>query len=96
MEWFSDRSCTEESRVAVWTEQDGKFAVSYSALGDESVMRIKMTDAGLEELNNSDAVYDPNTSLYRGYSGCTMRISYTAPFPLRRYTATSAIRTKSP
>lgn len=41
-------------------------------------MRIKMTDAGLEELNNSDAVYDPNTSLYRGYSGCTMRITYTA------------------
>ena len=78
VEWFSDRSCTEESRVAVWTEQDGKFAVSYSALGDESVMRIKMTDAGLEELNNSDAVYDPNTSLYRGYSGCTMRITYTA------------------
>lgn len=39
MEWFSDKSCTEESRVAVWTEQDGKFAVSYSALGDESVMR---------------------------------------------------------
>lgn len=37
-----------------------------------------MTDAGLEELNNSDAVYDPNTSLYRGYSGCTMRITYTA------------------
>lgn len=72
MEWFSDKSCTEESRVAVWTEQDGKFAVSYSALGDESVMRIKMTDAGLEELNNSDAVYDPNTSLYRGYSGFTM------------------------
>ena len=71
VEWFSDRSCTEESRVAVWTEQDGKFAVSYSALGDESVMRIKMTDAGLEELNNSDAVYDPNASLYRGYSGCT-------------------------
>ena len=64
VEWFSDRSCTEESRVAVWTEQDGKFAVSYSALGDKSVMRIKMTDAGLEELNNSDAVYDPNTSLY--------------------------------
>lgn len=78
MEWFSDKSCTEESRVAVWTEQNGKFAVSYSALGDESVMRIKMTDAGLEELNNSDAVYDPNTSLYRGYSGCTMRITYTA------------------
>ena len=78
IEWFSDKSCTEESRVAVWTEQDGKFAVSYSALGDESVMRIKMTDAGLEELNNSDAVYDPNTSLYRGYSGCTMRITYTA------------------
>ena len=50
----------------------------YSTLGDESVMRIKMTDAGLEELNNSNAVYDPNTSLYRGYSGCTMRITYTA------------------
>ena len=43
VEWFSDRSCTEESRVAVWTEQDGKFAVSYSALGDESVMRITYT-----------------------------------------------------
>ena len=50
MEWFSDKSCTEESRVAVWTEQDGKFAVSYSALGDKSVMRIKMTDAAVQEL----------------------------------------------
>ena len=78
IEWFSDKSCTKESRVAVWTEQGGKFAVSYSTLGDESVMRIKMTDGGLEELNNSDAVYNPNTSLYRGYSGCTMRITYTA------------------
>lgn len=41
-------------------------------------MTISMTEAGLDEINNSDAVYDLGTSLYRGYSDCTMRITYTA------------------
>ena len=41
-------------------------------------MTVTMTESGLDEINNSNAVYDLSTSLYRGYSDCTMRITYTA------------------
>lgn len=39
-------------------------------------MTISMTASGLDEINNATTVYD-STSLYRGYSECTVRITYT-------------------
>ena len=76
IEFFEDASCTD--RVAVWTEQDGKFATSYTDYSSEfgSTMTISMTAEGLSEINAATTVYDPATSLLRGYSNLTMRITY--------------------
>ena len=76
IEFFRDIACTD--RVAVWTEQDGKFTASYTDYSSESgsQMAIAMTADGLEEINAATTVYDPATSLLRGYSNLTMRITY--------------------
>ena len=77
IEWYMDSAC--KHKITEWTEADGKFTVAYgTADNDATTMTISMTESGLDEINNSDAVYDLGTSLYRGYSGCTMRITYTA------------------
>ena len=43
-----------------------------------SIMTIEMTEAGLKEINSATTVYNPETSLLRGYSDLTMRITYSA------------------
>lgn len=79
IEWFKDKTCTPENLITTWTEADNKFAVTYgTAANNATTMTIEMTDTGLSEINNSDAVYDLAASLYRGYSDCTMRITYKA------------------
>lgn len=76
IEFFRDIACTD--RVAVWMEQDGKFIASYTDYSSESgsSMTIAMTADGLAEINATTTVYDPATSLLRGYSNLTMRITY--------------------
>ena len=76
IEFFKDTACTD--RVAVWNEQDGKFTTSYTDYSSESgsQMAIAMTADGLAEINAATTVYDPTTSLLRGYSNLTMRITY--------------------
>ena len=76
IEFFKDAACTD--RVAVWNEQDGKFTASYTDYSSESgsQMTITMTESGLAEINAATTVYDPATSLLRGYSNLTMRITY--------------------
>ena len=76
IEFFKDAACTD--RVAVWNEQDGKFTASYTDYSSESgsQMTIAMTADGLAEINAATIVYDPATSLLRGYSNLTMRITY--------------------
>ena len=76
IEFFRDIACTD--RVAVWMEQDGKFTASYTDYSSESgsSMTIAMTTDGLNEINSTTTVYDPATSLLRGYSNLTMRITY--------------------
>ena len=76
IEFFKDAVCTD--RVAVWMEQDGKFTTSYTDYSSESgsSMTIAMTADGLAEINAATTVYDPATSLLRGYSNLTMRITY--------------------
>ena len=57
-----------------WAENSGKFTVGYDDAAN--TMTIRMTDAGLSEINEAATVY--TDSVKRGYSDCTMRISYAA------------------
>lgn len=78
VEWLSDEDCTK--LITTWTEDDeeAKFTVAYGTADDDATtMTIEMTEAGLNEINGSDAVYD-STSLFRGYSDCYVRITYAA------------------
>lgn len=73
LEWFQDAACTQ--KVTEWDEASGKFAVAYgTADHDSTTMTISMTASGLDEINNATTVYD-STSLYRGYSACTVNSS---------------------
>lgn len=67
--FYKDAACTE--LLSTWDEASGKFNVAYSG----QQMTITMTNAGLAEINTSEAVYGTD-SLNRGYSDCTMRITY--------------------
>ena len=75
IEFFRDKACTD--KIATWTEADKKFDVSYGSDGSGSTMTISMTSTGLGEINTNQAVYGTSGS-QRGYSGCTMRITYAA------------------
>ena len=72
IEFFKDAGCTE--RVATWAENSGKFAVAYDDAAN--TMTIRMTDTGLAEINEAATVY--TDSVKRGYSDCTMRLTYAA------------------
>lgn len=76
LEFFEDAACTDP--ICTWKEQDGMFNVSYTDYSTEigCKMTVSMTEKGLSEINSSTAVYDPKTSLYRGFSDCTLRITY--------------------
>ena len=72
IEFFKDAGCTD--KIATWAENSGKFAVTYDDAAN--TMTIRMTDTGLSEINEVATVY--SDSVKRGYSDCTMRISYAA------------------
>ena len=76
IEFFRDAECTD--MVTTWTEADGKFDVEYTDYdpNNGTKMTISMTDDGLKEINTATTVYDSATSLLRGYSNCTLRITY--------------------
>ena len=76
LEFFRDPECTD--LVTTWTEADGKFDVEYTDYdpNNGTKMTISMTDSGFREINSAETVYDPSTSLLRGYSNCTLRITY--------------------
>ena len=76
IEFFMEPAC--ETPVTAWTQADGTFTAEYTDYDPEtgSTMTIRMTEAGLQEINGSSNVYDPDTSLLRGYSNLTMRITY--------------------
>lgn len=75
IEFFRSSSCTEDDRITVWNEGDGKFSVSYN---DTPGMTISMTAAGLAEINGSYAVYTKSDMINSGYSDCTVRVTYSA------------------
>lgn len=72
IEFFKDAGCTD--KIATWAVNSGKFAVTYDDTAN--TMTIRMTDTGLSEINESESVY--TDSVKRGYSDCTMRITYAA------------------
>ena len=72
IEFFRDACCTD--KIATWDESSGKFAVAYDDAAN--TMTIRMTDTGLSEINEVATVY--TDSVKRGYSDCTMRITYAA------------------
>ena len=72
IEFFKDAGCTE--KITTWVESSGKFTVVYDDMAN--TMTIRMTDTGLSEINEAATVY--TNSVKRGYSDCTMRITYAA------------------
>ena len=72
IEFFRDSACTD--KITTWDENSGKFAVTYDDTAN--TMTIKMTETGLAEINEATSVY--TDSVKRGYSDCTMRITYAA------------------
>lgn len=72
IEFFKDAGCTD--KIATWDETSDKFTVTYDDAAN--TMAIRMTDTGLSEINESESVY--TDSVKRGYSDCTMRITYAA------------------
>ena len=72
IEFFKDAGCAD--KITTWDENSGKFTVAYDAAAN--TMTIRMTEAGLAEINEATTVY--SDSVKRGFSDCTMRISYAA------------------
>ena len=72
IEFFKDAGCTD--KIATWAVNSGKFTVSYDDTAN--TMTIRMTDTGLSEINDAATVY--TDSVKRGYSDCTMRLTYAA------------------
>lgn len=72
IEFFRDAGCTDQ--ITTWDEDSGKFAVIYDDAAN--TMTIGMTETGLADINESASVY--TDSVKRGYSDCTMRITYAA------------------
>ena len=72
IEFFKDSGCTD--KITTWAEDSGKFTVAYDDA--QNIMTIRMTEAGLSEISEAATVY--TDSVKRGYSDCTMRITYAA------------------
>lgn len=72
IEFFRDSACTD--KITTWAENSDKFTVAYDDAAN--TMTIHMTDTGLSEINEAATVY--TDSVKRGYSDCTMRITYAA------------------
>ena len=72
IEFFRYSACTD--KITTWAEDSGKFAVTYDDTANTRT--IRMTDTGLSEINEAATVY--TDSVKRGYSDCTMRITYAA------------------
>ena len=72
IEFFKDAGCTD--KITTWDESSGKFTIVYDDTAN--TMTIRMTETGLAEINEATTVY--TDSVKRGYSDCTMRITYGA------------------
>lgn len=71
--FYSDAAL--ENEITSWTEEDGKFTVTYGTSGDSTTMTVAMTADGLNEINSAKTVY-PAGSVASGYADCYMIIRY--------------------
>ena len=71
--FYSDAAL--ENEITSWTEEDGKFTVTYGTSGDSTTMTVAMTADGLNEINSAKTVY-PAGSVASGYADCYMVIHY--------------------
>lgn len=79
VEFFTDAACTDKITTWKQTDADPKFAVAYGTADDNATtMTVSMTAAGLAEINSANTVYTTAGAVDRGYSSCTMRITYAA------------------
>ena len=60
IEFFKDAGCTD--KIITWDENSGKFTAIYDDTAN--TMTIRMTEAGLSEINEATTVY--NDSVKRG------------------------------
>ena len=60
IEFFKDAGCTD--KIITWDENSGKFTATYDDTAN--TMTIRMTEAGLSEINEATTVY--NDSVKRG------------------------------
>ena len=72
IEFFKDAGCTD--KITTWDESSGNFTVAYDDAAN--TMTVRMTESGLSEINEAATVY--TDSVKRGYSDCTMRLTYAA------------------
>jgi fimbrial isopeptide formation D2 family protein/LPXTG-motif cell wall-anchored protein len=72
IEFFKDAGCID--KITTWDENSGNFTVAYDDTAN--TMTIRMTESGLSEINEATSVYID--SVKRGYSDCTMRLTYAA------------------
>ena len=72
IEFFKDAGCTD--KITTWDESSGNFTVAYDDAAN--TMTVRMTESGLSEINEATSVYID--SVKRGYSDCTMRLTYAA------------------
>lgn len=81
IEIFKDKECTTDNLVATWTEEDGKFTVTYvdsTGEGVNSTMTIDITADGLAEINGVTTGNTVAGKLATAYSNHTIRITYSA------------------
>lgn len=77
LSFYTDKDC--KNLVTTWKASDGKFTTAYSTTSNgESVMRIEITAAGLNEINTAKSVYTAANMVNSGYSDCTVKITYQA------------------
>ena len=85
LEWFRDAACTDKITTWQLTDQTPKFSVSYEpplAQGSQPLtndctrMIIRMTAAGLGEINHGTAARTGAPVVELGYSSCYLRITY--------------------
>ena len=72
--FYSDAAL--ENEITSWTEEDGKFTVTYGTSGDSTTMTVAMTADGLNEINSAKTVYPAAGSVASGYADCYMIIRY--------------------
>ena len=85
LEWFRDAACADKITTWQLTDQAPKFSVTYEppvAQGSQPLtndctrMIIRMTAAGLGEINHGTAARTGAPVVELGYSSCYLRITY--------------------